>query len=270
MKVQPNIMLANGLFKLKNDSYLNDFRKAGKIAAKSLLMLEKLVKDKTDLSLIEMDNLVEQFIRDNGATPTFKGYDDFPSCCCMSVNLCLVHGSASSYKLQEGDKISFDVGATINGAIADTAISLIYGEPKEQWHSHMIKITKECLDKAIASIKVGKRIGCIGNAIYKHARDNGYNVIEDYGGHCLCIDENNNGILHAKPFIANKASCSEGIRIQPGMTMAIEPMIVRGDNSTYINPKDDAIYTHSIGSHQEHSVFIHEDHVEVITDRDSL
>lgn len=250
----------NGFFTLKGSDWLEKQRFAGKIVADSLLILQSFVKEKTQLSLLEMNAIVEDFIVNNKCTPTFKNYKGFPAGVCISVNTQLVHGIPTDYYLQDGDVVKFDLGATFEGAIADSALTCIYGNPKKTDHTRMVLATEEALMEGIEAIAVNKKLGCIGYAIHKSAKAHGYNVIEDYGGHGLEWNK-----PHAPPFVANKASLDEGIRIQPGLTIAIEPMLVTGSTVSDTNKDGWTVVTKDIGAHFEHSVYVHEDRVEVIT-----
>ena len=167
--------------------------------------------------------------------------------------------------LQDGDVVSLDLGVTYNGAIADIATTCIFGSPKYDWHVKLINTTKEALNKAINAIAIDKRMGVIGNAIFKYANNNGYSVILNYGGHAIDIDKNGTEILHASPFISNRDNINEGFRIQPGLVLAIEPMLGIGDASTYVADDDWTVYTKSIFAHEEHTVFITDDGPEIIT-----
>lgn len=252
----------NGFFTLKGADWLDKQRFAGKVVAESLTILQGLVKEKTNLSLIELSNMIDDFIVNQKCTPTFKNYKGFPAAVCISVNQQLVHGIPTDYHLQEGDVVKFDLGATFEGAIADSALTCIYGEPKKSEHARVIKATEDALMEGIKAIAVGKKLGCIGYAIHKSAKSQGYNVIEDYGGHGLEWNK-----PHAPPFVANKSSLDEGIRIQPGLAIAIEPMLVAGSISSSTDKDGWTVVTKDIGAHFEHSVYVHEDHVEIITAR---
>ena len=256
---------SNTFVKLKGQDWLDRQRIAGKIAAKTLLLLEDLVRDKTTKSLVQLNEIAEQYIIDAGGIPTFKGYKEFPSGVCMSVNKQLVHGIPTDATLKDGDLISFDLGVTYDGAIADTAITCIFGRPKSDRHVSLVKATEDALMKGIEAIKVGNRLGCIGHAIFKHTKSQGFGIINNYGGHGL--DWN---IPHAAPFIYNKAEPNEDIRIQAGLVIAIEPMLVIGGSNTRTLDDGWTVVTDDIGSHFEHSIYVHEDHVEIITDRNNL
>ncbi len=253
---------SNGLIKLKNQDWLEKQRRAGKIAARTLLALQSYVENKATYSLLELNSIAEEFIESHGGSCTFKGYKGFPAGVCISVNKELVHGIPKDYKLQEGDLVSFDLGVTIEGAIADTAITCIFGQPKSERHVRLVKATETALMKGIEAVAVGKRLGSIGNAIYRYAKGEDFGIINNYGGHGLDWDT-----PHASPFVANKGELDEGLRIQPGLAIAIEPMLVIGSTKTRTALDGWTVMTDDIGAHFEHSIFVHDDHVEIITDR---
>jgi len=256
----PNSVIVN----LKNKDWLENQRVAGRVVAETLLLLENQVKNKTTLSMIELNQLAEEHIYKNYCTPTFKNYGPpskpFPAGVCISINKQLVHGVPTDYKLQEGDVVSFDLGATYDGAIADSALTLIYGEPKNQQHVKLIAACEEALMKGIAAVAVGKRLGCIGNAIWKSCKGNGFQVVTQYGGHGLDWYK-----PHASPFVENKSTPDTGIRIKAGLSIAIEPMLLPTDTKTTIAEDGWTVMTKEIGSHHEHSIFVHEDSVEILT-----
>ena len=253
----------NNLIDLKNNDWLDKQRVAGQIVARTLSMLKQQVDSGTTSSLLELNAIAEEFITTSGATPTFKGYKGFPAGVCISVNNELVHGIPKDYKLSQGDVVSFDLGATVEGAIADSALTCIFGEPKSHLHSELVVSTAESLYKGIKSIQVGKRLGVIGYAISKYAKNKGFGLITKYGGHGLSWNT-----PHAAPFVDNKSDPDHGIRIAPGLSIAIEPMLVIGSPETRTLDDGWTVVTPSIGAHFEHSVFVHEDHVEVLTWRE--
>jgi methionyl aminopeptidase len=258
-----NVFASNMLVTLKDQNWLDKQRVAGKVVAGALSLLKNEVEKGTQFSLLELNELAETYIQDHKCSCTFKNYKGFPAGVCISVNRQLVHGIPTNYKLQEGDVVSFDLGATFEGAIGDSAITCIYGQPKSDQHVKLIAATELALMKGIQAIKVGDHLGCIGEAIYKSARAHGFSVVCNYGGHGL--DWN---IPHASPFVANKGPANEGIRIQPGLAIAIEPMLVIGSSAATTTGTDGwTVSTLDVGAHFEHSVFVHEDRVEIITDR---
>lgn len=252
----------NGFIKLKNQDWLEKQRIAGRIAANALINLQTQVENKTTRSLIELNESAEKLIAEAGGIPTFKGYKGFPAGVCISVNRQLVHGIPTDYKLRDGDLVSFDLGVTIEGAIADTAITCIYGQPKSEKHVTLVKATEESLMRGIEAIAVGKQLGVIGNAISRCAKNYGLSVITKYGGHGLDWDH-----PHAPPFVENKSESNVGPRIQVGLSIAIEPMLLTGSTDTHVSDDGWTVMTNEIGAHFEHSIYVHEDRVEIITDR---
>jgi methionyl aminopeptidase len=261
---QRELFANNGLVRLKNEDWLVKQRVAGKVAGGALSLLEQEVKNGTNKSLLELDRLAETYIRDNNCIPTFLLYKGFPNSVCISVNQQLVHGVCTDYHLQDGDVVSFDLGATKDGAISDSALTTIYGAPKNTQHLELIKTTQEALMKGIAAIKIGNQLGAIGEAISKHTKSKRFGNIVRYGGHGL--DWN---IPHAEPFVCNEGSSNQGIRFQPNMTLAIEPMLTTGSTKTWVDADGWTVYCEAeMSAHFEHTIYLHEDNtVEIITDR---
>ena len=268
MKVSnSNPFMRNEIIYLHTSEFLENQRIAGRVAGGALNLLENMVKQGTTKTMKELDKLAEEFIRDNNCKPTFLGYKNFPASVCISINNQLVHGVPTDRVLENGDLVSFDLGATYKGSIGDTAITCIYGEPKSRAHIKLIEATKEALQKAIEAVQVGKRIGVIGNAIWKSVGGK-YGVVVRYGGHGIGIDKDKNGIPHAPPFISNRSTPEDGIRIQENMSIAIEPLLVIGNNTdTEVGDDGWTVYTKNISAHEEHTIFIHKDSIEIITAR---
>jgi methionyl aminopeptidase len=271
MRTSNNTFSGSGLVNLKNQDWLDKQRIAGKIVAGALKKLQDYCEDKTFHSMSTLNDIIEKYIIECGATPTFKGYKksggpDFPAGVCISINRALVHGIPDDTVLAEGDVVSFDLGATYQGAIADSAITCIFGKAKDPKHVQVVEATQEALMRGIQAIEVGKRLGCIGNAISKYAKSQGFSLVTQYGGHGLDWDK-----AHASPFVANKAESNEGIRLQENITLAIEPLLVIGPSSRTRTLNDGwTVVCDDICAHFEHTVFLHKDHVEIITDRNNL
>lgn len=262
MKSSSDIIIGN-YYVIKDNEWLEKQRVAGKVVSKALSTLSEIVKDKKKYSTLELSKIAEEIIINEKCTPTFKGYKGFPESCCISINKQLVHGIPNNYKLQDGDIISFDLGATFEGAIADSAITCIYGNAKQIEHINLINDIKKALDEAIKSIKINKQLGCIGEAIYKVGSNKKYGVVTDYGGHGIGPGP------HEFPFVCNKDFSNNGIRFTSGMTIAIEPLFVLGgENNTRVLDDGWTVLARDICAHVEHTVFIHEDKVEVITRRE--
>ena len=197
-------------------------------------------------------------------SPTFKGYKGFPSAICTSVNEHLVHGIVTEYVLKDGDIITIDLGATYEGAIGDAASTFVYGNTKSKEATRMIDLCKQALYAGIKAIKVGSRLGVIGDAIHKLVKDSGFGLIVNYGGHGI-----NYNTPHAPPFVSNRSSVNDGIRIQPGLSIAIEPMLVMGDTKTHILNDNWTVVASGISCHHEHSVFITNDSVHIMTEKEN-
>ena len=252
----------NSLIRLKDKNWLEKQRVAGKANAGALLLLEQEVKNGTTKSLLELNQLAETFIYDNKCAPTFKNYKSFPAGVCCSAGSKLVHGIPDNTKLESGMKISFDLGCTFEGAISDSALTVIYGESSLA-QTKILNACEEALFKGMSAIAVGKRLGSIGSAISNCAKNYGCGNIVQYGGHGLCWD-----IPHAPPFVANKASVNDGIRIQKGLTVAIEPMLTSGSTKTWTDSDGWTVWCEApIVSHFEHSIYVHDDHIEILTYR---
>src|SRR5690348_8016489 len=164
----------------KSRKELEKMRAAGHLAGQVLSHLRTLVKP--GVTTIELNRVAEKMIRDAGALPTFKGYNGFPYSICASVNEQVVHGFPSTYELQEGDIFSIDVGVTLNGFVGDTAATIPIGNVSEQL-LNLIRVTEECLERAIAQCRAGNHVGDIGWAVQSHAEAQGYSVVREYVGH---------------------------------------------------------------------------------------
>lgn len=252
----------SNLVTLKNKNWFERQQVAGSCVSKTIKSLCDIVKSKPNkLTLKDLEKEAESIILSEKCTPTFKGYKGFPGTICLSVNEQLVHGIPSDYQLTEGDVLKIDLGATYQGAIADSATTVIFGTPKSPIHVELIQACKDALRKGIEAIQVGKKIGAIGFAIDKFAKTTPFGLVTVYGGHG--IDEN---VPHAPPFVPNKSSPSEGVRIQPGMTIAIEPMLVVGQPQTKVLKDGWTVMTPGIGVHTEHTIFVGEDKVYIMTE----
>ncbi|MBP7809029.1 MAG: type I methionyl aminopeptidase [Bacteroidia bacterium] len=168
-----------------------------------------------------LDKIAEEFIRDNGGVPAFKGYRGFPATLCISINEAVVHGIPTDKALQEGDIISVDCGVKKNGFYGDHAYSFAVGVVKPELQK-LLEVTKESLYKGIEQCIAGNRIGDISYAIQNHAEKNGYGVVRELVGHGLGKS------LHEDPEVPNYGKRGDGPKIKDGMVFAIEPMINLG------------------------------------------
>lgn len=264
MKLNTINVEAGNICFLHDDAWFQDQKIAATVLKKNMLLLKLLVEEKTKLTPFQLNKLVEENIIKDGCEPTFLNYKGFPHSVCISLNKELVHGMGRDEPLQEGDVITFDFGVSYKNSSVDSATTMIYGTPRDKNHIKLIETTKKCLDNAIDTIKIGKRIGSIGNAIYKTARDNGFSVINTFGGHAIGFGKDK---IHSYPFIANKDNIDSGLRFTSGMCLAIEPLLVPMNSSTETKKSSDGwtIYTQEIGCHFEHTLSIIDDEVEVMT-----
>jgi methionyl aminopeptidase len=258
--------LDNGqIIVLKDKKWIKRQKIAGDVIKNIHHEFFKMIKGMSkNLTLSSLEKVANNIIDNSGCTPTFLHYRGFPTSVCASLNKELVHGFANrDIILQSGDVLTLDVGVTFQSAIADCAVTYIYGKPKDDKIMKLLFSCQNALYDAIEVFKPGNKIGEIGNVIHKKSKDDGFGVITMYGGHGIDSD-----MLHASPFIANKSKSSDGVIIRPGMSIAIEPMFVFGKNTnTKILNDKWTVITKEIGVHFEHSVTIDEDgNKHIITD----
>ena len=205
---------------LKTDDEIELLRISNQIVAKTLAEVAKLIAP--GVSTAALDKIAEEFIRDNGAVPGFLGYGGFPKSICTSVNEQVVHGIPSEEViLKEGDIVSVDCGAFINGFHGDCAYTFPVGEVKQEILD-LLRTTKESLYLGIEQAVDGKRIGDIANAIQSHCESRGYSVVREMIGHGVGRN------LHESPEVPNYGRKGNGVMLKTGMTIAIEPMINMG------------------------------------------
>ncbi|MBQ3180577.1 MAG: type I methionyl aminopeptidase [Firmicutes bacterium] len=204
---------------IKNVEEIAVMRRAGRIVAEVFeLMREKI---RPGITTGELDMLAERLIRKRGAVPLFKGYNGFPGTLCMSVNEQVIHGIPGKLVLQEGDIVSVDVGARIDGFCGDAARTFAVGRiaPEVQ---RLLDVTEESLNAGIGQAVIGNRIGDIAHAVQTVAEAAGYGVVRDYTGHGIGRD------LHEAPDVPNYGTPGRGLRLVSGMALALEPMINMG------------------------------------------
>src|SRR6266705_4709046 len=207
----------------KSKKEIDKMRAAGQLAGLVLAHLRGMVEP--GITTIEIDRAAEKMIRDAGALPTFKGYRGFPYSICASVNEQVVHGFPSTYKLQDGDIFSIDVGVTLNGFVGDTAATIPVGNVSAE-KLKLIRITEECLQLGIEQCREGNHLGDIGAAVQQHAESHGYSVVRDYVGHGI------GRRMHEDPQIPNYGKQGKGAKIKKGYVFAVEPMVNMGSHFT--------------------------------------
>ena len=246
---------------LKDQFWLENQIHAGKCICDIFKKCSYAISNIDNLSLIDLEKIAIWTLKEYNCTATFLNYDGFPSAICASVNKALVHGIVTDYVLQPGDVVSVDVGATYNGAIADAARTWIYGPAKCKQHEELLKVCQLALKAGQDAVRVGNRLGSIGNAINKVVSKSGFGLITEYGGHGMNLNT-----PHAQPFVANKQAPNSGIRITNGLSIAIEPMAVIGSSKTKVGTDGNTVFTNDIGCHFENSVTVMEDAVYIITE----
>jgi methionyl aminopeptidase len=204
---------------LKTREEIEIMRESALSVSRTLGIIAKEIKP--GVTTLYLDKLAEEYIRDNGGTPLFKGMYGFPNTLCMSLNESVVHGIPDDRPLEEGDIISVDCGVLKNGYCGDHAYTFAVGEIKPEVQK-LLDVTLECLYIGIEQFKTGNRIGDIGFAIQQHAEKNGFGVVRELCGHGLGQK------LHEDPEVPNYGKRGDGPKIKDGMVIAIEPMINMG------------------------------------------
>ncbi|HZI85585.1 MAG TPA: type I methionyl aminopeptidase [Pyrinomonadaceae bacterium] len=242
----------------KSKKEIDKMRAAGQLVGSVLRELKGMVTP--GITTIEIDRAAEKMIRDAGALPTFKGYHGFPFSICASVNEQVVHGFPSNYKLKEGDLFSIDCGVTLEGFVGDTATTVPVGSVPEDWQK-LIKVTNECLERAIEQCRPGKHLGDIGWAVQELAESHGYSVVRDYVGHGIGRQ------MHEDPQIPNYGRPGQGPKIKAGYVFAVEPMVNMGGHHTKVLADGWTVVTldGKPSAHSEHTIAITEDGPEVLT-----
>src|SRR5678816_3453499 len=242
----------------KSKKELEKMRAAGRLVGQVREHLRSMAQP--GITTLEIDRVAEKMIRDAGALPTFKGYNGFPYSICASVNEQIVHGFPSTYQLKEGDIFSLDCGVTLEGFVGDTATTVPVGKVSEAWLK-LVRVTEECLERAIQQCRAGNHLGDIGWAVQQHAEANGYSVVRDYVGHGI------GRRMHEDPQIPNYGKPGRGPKIKAGYVFAVEPMINLGTHFTKVLADGWTVVTldGQPSAHAEHTIAITEDGPEVLT-----
>ena len=234
-------------------------REAGRIVALTHKELQKHLKP--GISTLELDKIAEKTIRSYGATPSFKGLYGFPGSVCISLNEELIHGIPSQDRiLKEGDIITIDIGACYKGYHGDSAWSYPVGKVSEE-AAKLLKVTEEALYKGLEAAKPGNRLGDIGHAVYEYASSYGYTLTKDYTGHGVGV------AVHEDPVVPNYGEAGKGLRLKPGLVIAIEPMVNAGCEEVYTLANDWTVVTAdgALSAHFEHTIAITEDGNMILT-----
>ncbi len=215
---------------------------------------------KAGIKTIELEHLAENFIRSHNATPSFKGYEGFPYTLCISINEEVVHGFPSDRVLENGDIISIDIGACYKGYHGDSAWTYAVGDITDD-KKYLLEHTEKALYEGIKAAKVGARIGDIGYAIEKYAKEHNLGVVKELVGHGVGTS------VHEAPDVPNYGEKGKGPKIKDGMVIAIEPMLTLGSPDIYILDNDWTVVTEdsSCSAHYEHTIAITNDGIEILT-----
>jgi methionyl aminopeptidase len=244
---------------IKSNREIELMKKAGRIVALAHQEVEKHVKP--GVSTLELDRIVEKVIRDNDATPSFKGYGGFPGSACTSINDQVVHGIPSSKViLQDGDIIGIDIGALYKGYHGDSAWSYPVGTIDDD-AKQLLEVTKQSLFEGLKQAKAGNRLTDISHAIQTYAESFGYSVVREFVGHGVGKH------LHEDPQIPNFGPSGRGTLLKAGMTFAIEPMINEGRKEVKVLKDNWTAVTidGKRSAHFEHSILITEDECIIFT-----
>lgn len=249
------------LYKTKEEIEL--IRVSSLLVGKTLAEVAKSIRP--GITTAELDRVAEQFIRDNGAVPAFKGYNNFPATLCTSVNADVVHGIPGKRELKEGDIISVDCGVLKNDFYGDSAYTFAIGEIKKAT-AKLIKVTKECLYKAVEICKAGNRIGDISWVIQQYAEKNGFSVVRELVGHGVGKK------LHEKPEVPNFGKRGSGMLLKNGLVIAIEPMINQGGKRVKtLNDGWTVVAVDNLPSaHFEHTVAVSDMKADVLSSFDDI
>ena len=249
------------MIQLKTPEQIELMKVAGRITGEALLVAKEYVKE--GITTKELDDKIRLYIKKCGAKPTFLGYGGFPGSACISINDEVIHGIPSNKRiLKNGDIVKIDVGATYKGFVGDSAVTIPVGEisPEAQ---KLIDVTRESFFKGIEAIEkiATPRLGDIGYAIQSYAESNGFSVVREFVGHGV------GKALHEEPNVPNFGTAGRGVRIYPGMTLAIEPMINAGTHLVRVLKDGWTVVTQdgALSAHYEHSVAVTDNGVILLT-----
>ena len=242
----------------KSEEEIDLIRESSLLVGKTLAEISGLIKP--GVTTLGLDKIAEEFIRDNGAVPAFKGYGGFPNTLCMSPNEQVVHGIPNNTPLNDGDILSVDCGVLINGFYGDSAYTYEVGNVRGEVKKLLI-VTKESLYKGIEQAIFGRRLGDIGYAIQEYSESFGYGVVREMVGHGIGKH------LHEKPEVPNYGKRGKGIKLNEGLVIAIEPMINMGTKSIHQHTDGWTITTAdgNFSAHFEHIIVVRKNKAEILS-----
>lgn len=243
---------------IKTPKDIEIMRLCGKITAGALHEARKFIQP--GVTTADINRVVHEYITSHGAVPSFLGYGGFPGSACVSVNDEVIHGIPGKRRISDGDVVSIDVGACYRGFHTDMADTVLVGNVSES-AKKLYEVTRGSFFKALEFMKPGYRIGDISSAVQKHAESNGFYVVRDYVGHGVGM------ALHEEPSVPNFGTAGRGLRLEAGMTLAVEPMInettakikVLSDKWTVVTADG------GLSAHYENTVYISDSEPELLT-----
>lgn len=251
---------------LKTAAEIESMREAGRVVARCLAAVQQA--SAPGVTLKELDTAAHDVMNDHGAKPAFLDYhpafapSPYPGVICASVNDAVVHAIPGSYRLADGDLVSIDIGAFVDGWCGDAAVSYVVGEA-DPADLALIDTTTQALYAGIAAAKRGNTLGDIGAAVAGVARPAGYGMLADHGGHGI------GRAMHEAPHVPNEGRRGKGMKLQPGLVLAIEPMLHRGGHDDYRHDPDGWTLRTADGSraaHVEHTIAITADGPRILTE----
>jgi methionyl aminopeptidase len=233
----------------KSQAEIETMSRAGRVVAETLARLRELVRP--GVTTAELDEAAEEYIRSQGGVPTFKGFRGFPASICTSPNSMVVHGIPGSYRLKAGDLLSVDVGVTLDGFVGDSAYTFAVGEVDDD-AKRLLDACQAALAAGIAEARAGNHVQDISAAVQRTTEEAGFAVVRSLVGHGI------GRTMHEEPQVPNFGEPGRGPLLQPGMTLAIEPMITAGSPEVWVADDQWSISTDdgSLSAHFEHTVAI--------------
>lgn len=243
---------------LKTKAELEKMKRAGAVAGKVLHEVGKSIV--AGMKTKDLDVLAEKLLRKAGAVPTFLGYRGYEASICVSINEEVVHGIPGDRVIKAGDIVSIDIGATVDGFVGDTAYTFLV-EPVSVEARKLVDRTKESLEAAIRMMKPGNRLGDVGAAVQNLVEADGFGVVREFVGHGIGRE------MHEAPPVPNYGSAGSGMRLEPGLVLAIEPMVTAGHHDVKVLSDGWTVVTKdgSLAAHFEHSVAVTENGPLVLT-----
>ena len=246
------------MISIKSPSEIEKMRAAGRLTAQARKLAGTLIQP--GITTGEIDREVRKFIESHGAKPSFLGYGGFPASTCISVNEVVIHGIPGSRKLKEGDIVSIDVGAFLNGFHGDCAATFFCGEVSEEARK-LVEVTRQSFFEGIQNARVGCRVSDVGHAVQQYVEGFGYGVVRDFVGHGV------GSKMHEAPEVPNYGAAGHGARFQPGMVIAVEPMVCAGDWRVRVLPDKWTTVSAdgSLTAHYENTILITDGEPELLT-----